>query len=128
MDKCLKPARLEVEPSAPDAKRKWLHWVKTLLSYINSIDRITEQNKLNILINHVDATIYELISKIDTYAEAVATLHKIYVKPSNVIFARYLLSTCKQQPDQTVDEYLQVLKRLSKDGDYAAVTADQHRQ
>ena len=128
MDKSLKPERFEIDPSAPDVKRRWLHWHKTLTGYIDSFADITEANKLKILINHVDAATYELISEIDTYDEAVRTLLNIFVKPTNEIFARYQLSTCKQQSNQSIDEYLQNLKRLSKEGNYAAVTADEHRQ
>jgi len=57
--------------------------------------------------------------------EAVTTLHNIFEKPTNNMFARYLLSTCKQQCVQSIDEYLLVLKRLCKDGNY---TTEQHKQ
>ena len=128
MDKSQKPKRFEIDPSAPDVKRRWLLWHKTLTGYIDSFADITEANKLKILINHVDAAKYELISEVDTYDEAVRTLRNIFVRPTNEIFARYQLSTCKQQSNQSIDEYLQNLKRLSKEGNYAAVTADEHRQ
>ena len=128
MNKSIKPERFEIDPSAPDMKRRWLHLHKTLTGCIDSFADITEANKLKILINHVDAATYELISEVDTYDEAVRTLRNIFVKPTNEIFARYQLSTCKQKSNQSIDEYLQNLKRLSKEGNYAAVTADEHRQ
>ncbi|CAI9728808.1 Hypothetical predicted protein [Octopus vulgaris] len=51
----------------------------------------------------------------------------MYVKPLNIIFARYLLMTCKQEPGQSVDDYLQKLKRLAKDCGYRAVDAETHK-
>ena len=128
MDKCLKPESFLVDLSAPDAKQKWRHWNKTLTSYIGSIKEITNENKLNVLINHIDSATYKLVSDCESYDEAVTTLRNIFVKPTDEIFARYLLSSCKQQPDQSIDEYLQELKRLFKDGYYTAVTVEQHKQ
>ena len=40
---------------------------------------------------------------------------KIYVKPANEIFARHLLATRKQQPNETLDEFLESVKILSRD-------------
>ena len=97
MDKSIKLERFEIDPLAPDVKRRWLLWHRTLTGYIDSFADITEANKLKILINHVDAAMYELFSEVDTYDEAVRTLRNIFVKPTKEIFARYQLSTCKQQ-------------------------------
>ena len=127
MDKCLKRDRFETDPTSPDSKRKGQHWIRTFTGYINSIEGVSEENKLNILINHVDTSVYEYISEAETY-ETTRILHKIYIKPINEIFARYQLTTCRQQPDQTLDEYIQILKRLSKDCNFTAVNPEQHRQ
>ena len=50
-----------------------------------------------------------------------------YVKTSNEVFARNLLSIRKQQAGESLDEYFQVLT-LSKDCEFSAVTAAQHRE
>ena len=42
----------------------------------------------------------------------------INVKPCNIIFARHLLMSCKQQQAQSLDDYLQKLKQLAKDCNY----------
>ena len=59
-----------------------------------------------------------------TYPEAIQTLEILYAKPSNIIFARHLLMTCKQQQAQSLDDYLQKLKKLAKDCNYRSVSAD----
>ena len=125
MDKCLKPERFDIDPAAPDARRKWQHWIRTFTSYVNSIENNSEENKLNVLINHVDASVYEYFSEAQTYD---AALRSVFNKPVNEIFARYLLGECKQQPGQSLDDYHQALKMLSRDCNFAAVSAMRHRE
>ena len=45
-----------------------------------------------------------------------------YVKPANEIFARHLLATRKQQPNET-DEFLQSLEILSRDCNFKNIDA-----
>ena len=54
-------------------------------------------------------------------------LEEIFVKPKNSVFCRQLLATRQQQTDESVDQYLQSLKRLAKDCDFQVVTATQVR-
>jgi len=63
-----------------------------------------------------------------TYDEAMNALQELFVKTPNEIFARHKLSTARQQPDQSLDEFLQQLRKLSKDCNFHAVTADQYRE
>ena len=77
MDKCLKPDRFETDPTSPALKRNWQHWIRTFTGYI-------EENKLNILINHVDTSVYKYISEAETYEAATTILHNI-CKPINKI-------------------------------------------
>ena len=73
-------------------------------------------------------TIYEYISDHTTHEMAVETLKRIYVKPTNVVFARHLISIRKQLSNETLDEHLQALKILSKDCNFEAVDATQHKE
>ncbi|XP_012557173.3 uncharacterized protein LOC105844754 [Hydra vulgaris] len=54
-------------------------------------------------------------------------LESIYIKPKNEIFARHILSTRKQKPSETIDQFLNELKNLSKDCKFTAVTAEQYK-
>ena len=67
------------------------------------------------LINHVDASVYEYFSEAQVYDAALQALRSVFNKPVNEIFARYLLGECKQQPGQSLDDYHQALKMLSRD-------------
>ncbi|MGL4482017.1 MAG: RNase H-like domain-containing protein, partial [Lactococcus garvieae] len=60
------------------------------------------------------------------YESAISTLESLYVKPKNEIFARHVLSSTKQD-GQTLDQFLQKLKSLSKECNFRAVTAEQAR-
>ena len=61
-----------------------------------------------------------------TYESATELLDS-YVKPQNEIFARHQLRTCRQ-PGQTLDEYLQRLKQLSKNGGFKPVSAEIYQE
>ncbi|CAB4039943.1 Hypothetical predicted protein, partial [Paramuricea clavata] len=61
-------------------------------------------------------------------SERNARIHlKTFSWTPNEIFARHKLATRKQQVGETLDEYLQELKLLSKDCNFCQVSAAQHR-
>ena len=126
MDKVLRPERFDKSPNAQDASKAWRHWLATFENFVAAIpgERV---NKLNVLINYVSSDVYELFCETATYAEAINLLKSLYVKTPNEIFARHKLATRKQQPGESLDEYLQELKILSKDCNFSQVTANQYR-
>ena len=71
---------------------------------------------------------YQYIEDCDNYEAAMETLQALYVKPTNEVYARHLLATRRQQPAETLDEYLQALKTLSKDCNYKSVTSVVYRE
>ena len=58
----------------------------------------------------------------------MGVLHDLYVKPTNEVYARHLLAPRRQQPAETLVEYLQALKTLSKDCNYQSATAVLYRE
>ena len=58
----------------------------------------------------------------------VKTLQNLYIKTPNEIFARHLLANRRQQSDESLDEFLQQLRKLSKHCNLKDVTADQYRE
>ena len=128
MEKVLRPERLNVSPNTVDAPRAWRHWLTTFENFIKSLQRPDENlGKLRILINFVAPEIYELFSDSNNYDKAIAKLKAAYVKTPNEIFARHTLSSRKQRPEESLDEYLRVLTVLSKDCNFKPVTASEHR-
>jgi len=60
-------------------------------------------DKLQVLTNFLSFKIYEHIDECETYDEAVGVLDEV--------FASHLLATTKHQPGQTLDDYLEELRR-----------------
>ena len=71
-------------------------------------------------------TIFQYIETSTEYSQAIEVLKALFVKPSNEIYARHMLATRCQQSNETLDEYLQALKTLSKDCNFKPVTAAQY--
>ena len=92
------------------------------------MQNLTEADKLNLLVNHIDAAVYEIISKAASFEDAVELLSHTYAKSPSPIFARYALMTCKQQTGKSLDSYLQKLKLMSIDCNFQAVTALIHKE
>ena len=128
MDKVLRPERFDVIPSAEDAAEGWLHWLMTFENFVAAIRSAPneEVNKLHVLINYVTSHVYQLFCEAETYDEAIALLKTLYIKIPNEIFARPKLATRKQQISETLDQYLQELKLLSKECNFHRVSAIQH--
>ena len=126
MDKVLKPERFDASPNSAEAAKQWRHW---LITFENFLAALPQQglNKLRVLVNYVSPDVYELIGEAETYEEAIDTLKALYVKTPNEILARHSLATRKQQTGESLDEYLQALKTLSKDCNFRQVTAVQYR-
>jgi hypothetical protein len=110
------------------AAKEWTHWLRTFENFLEVIpsEDPAQINKLNILTNYVTPKVFEVISDCTTYEDAVDALKGLYIKPKNEIFARHLLATRRQQTGESLDEYLQTLKTLSKDCNFQPVTASQH--
>ena len=116
------------DPEVSDSRRQWMHWHKSFTTYLAQMPDVTEANKLSLLINHIDAAVYELISEAASYEEAIQILTTTYATTPNSIFARYALMSSKQQTGESLDCYLQKLKRLSVDCNYQAVSAQVHKE
>lgn len=130
MEKFLRPERFGVESNAPNAGKEWAHWLRTFGNFLEltlSKEEATDENKLKLMVNYVSHSVYEIINEAKTYHEAVKLLNDVYVKKKNDIFSRHLLATRRQLADETIDQYVQVLRLLSKDCAFKPVTADQNR-
>ena len=133
MEKYLKPERLELDPSKPEVADAWRHWKMTFNIFLEAVcetqqpTSMTDRLKLKLLINLLSPAIFKHIPDIHDYGTAMNALEYIFVKPKNSVFCRHLFATRRQQTYESVDQYLQSLKRLSKDCDFQAVTATKAR-
>ena len=113
--KDIRPKIFSTHLETDDAKRQWLHWNPSFTIYINKLGKVDAEDKLNLLINHFDATVYELFSEVPDYDDAINLLTNTYARAASPIFARYALKTCNHKVGESLDVYLQNLKRLSTD-------------
>jgi hypothetical protein len=126
MDRFLRPERFNCDPHDADTADQWAHWLCTFNNFLSSIDSLNP-DKFKTLTNYLSSSVYKCIAECSTFQEAVTTLQNLYVQPKNSLFARHILSIAKQQPEQTLDQFLQHLRSLAKDCDFQTVTADIYR-
>ena len=137
MERLLKPKDLTTEPTDPDASRCFKHWLATFQNFIDSVTSTIEENenaearqrdKRRLLINFLSPAIYPYVEDSNTYDEAIQTLKNLYVKPKNKIFSRHVLATRGQQQGESIEEFLQSLKILSKDCTLEAASAERYKE
>ena len=114
MNRLMKPERLDLDPSAPNAAKEWRHWRRTFDNFIIECGIDPVPNKHRIITNLISANVYEHIEDCTDFQSVIDTLDNLFVKSPNVIFARHLLSTRRQQSRETLDQFLQDLRKLSK--------------
>ena len=76
---------------------------------------------MRILKNSFDYKVFDYIEDSESYDAAIASF-----KTPSTVFARLRLATAKQQPGQTLSEFLQKLQSLGKDCEFQAVMAEVH--
>lgn len=130
MEKALKPERLDLDASSPNASKQWKHWRRTFENFLEEVAEGSgrQPNKLRTLINYVSHTVYEYIDELEDYDECIMKLEELYCKTPNEIFARHCLATRRQESTESIEEYLVALQKLSKDCNFKAVSADVYRK
>ena len=126
--KYLQPEKLTIDPNSHLAEDEWKFWLKIFTNFVKALPRGENTiNKLKVLTAHLSAPIYKLISEETTYESAVTALQKLFVKPKNEIYARHMLATTKQDTDESVDEFILRINKLSQDCNFTAVSAQEYK-
>ena len=73
-------------------------------------------------------SVYDYVEDCTDYNSVVTILEKLYVKTPKEIFARHPLATRRQQSGESLDGFLLELRRLSKDCNLKAVSAEQYKE
>ena len=124
--KALKPSKLDLDPNSPTAAKQWKHWKRTFDNFIAECG--TEApDKFRFVINFISHEVFNYVEDCGTFEEVTETLERLYVKAPNEVFARHKLATRKQRPAESLDEFLEELKKLSKHCNFANVTAAEYR-
>jgi len=133
MDKLFRPKDLDVLPTDSNAASVFKYWIATFESFLQAVEIGQAAADPNVrvnwrgLINFLTPSVYQYIEDCKTYEAAVTELKKVYVKTTNDVFARHLLATRRQQPGESLQKFFQVVKTLSKDCSFRAVSAEQYR-
>ena len=129
--RALKPDKLDIDTNDLDSAKKFVHWHRCMKSYINCLvgeDGKTKLDKLDVLIQSVSYQVYEAIEECDDFDTAISVLKALYVKTPNILFARHQLMSKQQGQSESIAEYVISLKTLSKDCQFASVSAEEHRE
>ena len=126
MDRFLKPERFSADPNQPDAAEIWKHWLCTFQNFLDSISEY-KPNELKTLFNYISPSVYRYIADCSDYDSALSTLQSMYIQPKGEVFARHVLATCKQENTETLDQFAQRLRTLSRDCNFQAVTAQKNQ-
>ena len=114
MEKYLKPECSNATPNTSESEEAWTHWKRTFQNFMTTINLNDNNLKLDMLFNFVSPTVYKFIADATGYENALATLEALYITPKNEIFDRHLLATRKQQSGESLDEYVNGLKLVSR--------------
>ena len=87
MNRLMKPERLDLDPSAPNAAKEWRHWRRTFDNFIIECGIDPVPNKHRIITNLISANVYEHIEDCTDFQSVIDTLDNLFVKSPNVIFA-----------------------------------------
>ena len=126
MNRLLKHDRIDLDPNSPTAAKEWKHWFRTFDNFIIECGTEPAPDKFRTIINLISHNVFDYVEDYTDYDSVVVTLERLYIKSPNEIYARHLLAT--QQPGESLDEFLQSLRKLSKDCNLKAVSAEQYRE
>ena len=128
MDKYLRPGRFDCPHDDPAAASQFTHWLKTFSNFIALLPKEPSLDKLQVLINFIAPSIYEYITDVKDFDEALSTLSSLYIRPKNEVFARHALHTRKQLPTESINQFLNALKFLARDCNFNNVSANQYQE
>ena len=61
------------------------------------------------------SSLSELISEVENFTEAMTILKGHFVKKVNIIYQRHLLASRKQEPTETINDFVLTLKSIAKE-------------
>ncbi|KRY16778.1 hypothetical protein T12_10332 [Trichinella patagoniensis] len=109
-------------------RRKGMEVLASSIPRFCSTDRRSWNRPVENLASLPTASTFEYVQDCKTYDDAITKLNEVYVKPKNVIFARYEFISRKQRDGESLEGFLHALQRMSKNCEYKNVTAEQYRE
>ena len=122
-----KPERLDVDPNSPTAAKEWRYWLRTFNNFMAECGH-GAPDKYRTIINLMTHNVFDYVEGCADFDSVVRTSQNRYIKTHNKIFVRHLLANRRQQSGESLDKFLQQLRKLSKDCNHKDVTADQYKE
>ena len=104
LKKALSIDKFNVDPNESNASKSYEFWMKKFQIYTTNL-KADDAKKLQILINKLDINTYEYVEGVATYNDAITKLDQIFKKKPNIIFARWILTTTRQNSGESIDAY-----------------------
>ncbi|XP_072373198.1 uncharacterized protein [Scyliorhinus torazame] len=129
MDLRIKPECLQLSPHADNSAGIFKHWLACFESFIDTAaDTPTERQKMHLLRSRGIPANYPLIEEVENYAAAITLLEGHYIRPLNQVYARHLLATRRQSPDETLEDFYRALLVLGRKCGCPTVTGNEHTE
>ena len=106
--------KLVIDKSNTDTSRQYLFWKAQFNNYANYTGA-TDEEKLGILVNKIEVSVYDYIEGIDNINDALVRLDEVFKKKTNEVFARHILNSTRQNAGEPTREFAMCLELLARD-------------
>ena len=107
--------------------KEWKYWLRPVNNFIAECGN-GAPDKYGTIINLFTHNVFDYEEDCVDLDSVVKTLQNLYLKTPNEIFVRHLFANIRQQSGESLDEFIQQLRKLSKDCNIKDVIADQYRE
>ena len=113
-------------PSNPSPE-KWKWWKKCFEDGLRINGTTEDAEKLVFLRTFVSSDYFTLLESSATFADALRTLDRQFLKPTSVLFARHQKLSASQKDDESIVQFSGRLKRLVEDCECTSLTVQAHK-
>lgn len=117
---------------ASNLSKEWKLWFTQFKIFLtaSNLESQPDRRKVALLLHHLGSDCLEIYNSFDvdletiTYTSLVQKLESFFIPKVNIAMERYKFFTCRQQLEQSVDEYVTVLKNLSLNCEFGVLRED----
>lgn len=106
---------------SPNLAKEWKTWHTKFKIFLraSNLESQSDQRKVALLLHHLGSESLDVFNSFDMdidlvkYVDLVNKMDTFFTPQVNIVMERYKFFSCKQHEDQSIDEYVTVLKNLS---------------
>ena len=114
--------QLQENPS----EEEFIQWQRIFRTFLSKAN-LSESENLEALLALVPARIFMTIECCKDLEEAMAVLNQRFVKQSSSIFFRFKLRQLKQEPSESIDDFLVKLRLAARKCSTPALSSEDHQ-